>query len=274
MDTRTGKKNWVHSGTSAFLARSNVSPDDQRLYVIQSVDGRILSFNQLTGELNWLVSCDQFEEDCANSVYADFEISYTGEYLIYGDILGRIVALKLGFMLEDFEPTAAPGVDIVDASDNEIWPETSGTNGDNSPSSAALGVIIFLIVLVAIVTTASLSYILFMNSLKTAPHPMQEQHPPDDEPNTTWDYSLPLDLDFAPDKYEDTIISQHKFNLQVEPEFQIPVTPSKGFGRKTLDGQFESMGPIPADRLSLLLGTSSRIAPIREDYSYGALVLV
>jgi hypothetical protein len=276
IDTRTGKKNWALPGKSTFLARSKVSPDDQRVYVIQSVDGRIFSLDQQTGDLNWLTSCDQFEEDCSNSVRADFEISYTGQYLIYGDVMGRINAIRLGDLIEGFEPTAAPGIGMLDPSGNMTWPENSGETGNSSRSGAALGVGIFLITFATIVAIGSLSYIIFMNSLKkTAPHLMQEPHPTtDDDTYPSSDFSLPSDPENAPDKYEDSMISQHQAPLKSRIHLQIPSPTPKEKSWKTLDGWMDNMGFAPADRISLLLGTSNRIAPIKEDYSYGAAVHV
>jgi hypothetical protein len=268
VDTRTGEKNWSIPGTSPFLARSKVSPDDQRVYVIQSVDGRIFSLYQQTGGLNWLASCDQFEEDCANAVRADFELSHTGQYLIYGDVMGRIIALELGDLVENFEPTAAPTVGMLDPSGNIIWPEDGEEADNGSRSGAALGVGIFLIILATIVVIGSLSYILLMNSLKTSPHPMQEPRIPDDETDPSSDFSLPSDPANAPDKYEDTMISQHKVPVQSLLHLQFPIC------RKSSESSLDTMSFAPSDRISLLLGTSNRIAPIKEDYSFGAFVLV
>ena len=274
IDTQTGTVNWSVQGTSTFLAQSKVSPDDQSVYAIQSVDGRIVSYNQLSGDLNWLASCDQFEEDCANSVRADFEITSTGQYLIYGDVVGRIIALKLGELLDKTSSNDGATNDGHYDDNNNLDPpghrpwqkeETAQNTNVDEEKSSAFVISLLLIIFAIVVVALALAYMLVTKRLKTRPHPMQEPYIMDDDdtmPDTNDDYSMPLDPDTAPDKYEDSMISRHKL-------------PTKSLISASMETRsLDSMSVAPADRISSLLGTSNKVAPILEDFSYGAAILV
>lgn len=262
INTLSGNANWKVSGTSAFLSEARVSPDDKRIYVAQSADGRIFCLDQFSGNILWQGSCDQFEEDCSNSVRADFDLSSTGQFLYFSDVKGRLIALKLGDVVELPEPTSAPVWSGPFLPTNDIdWANDQGQGGPNEESG--MGGTITLIVLATLVALASTMYIAMVNRRKRAPHPMQEPSPETDEydPN-------------GPDPYEDSMIIQHAHKQIRVGEFSDEFNP--------LSGSFDSDGSSsihvtnfpPSDRMSVLMGTANRIAPLREDFSYGASVLV
>jgi hypothetical protein len=270
IDTQTGRSIWELGGTSSFLAEACVSPDDQRVYVIQSVDGRIFCHDQLTGELQWVSSCDQFQEDCSNSVRADFSLSTAGQFLYYGDVLGRIIALQVGDLVEPAPTppnspggTSGPGV---------AWPTNNSNNpGEKSSRSRpAVAASVALIVLASMIVIGSTVYIIMINRFKSVPHPQQEPHVIDD------DDSLPTDPGLDP--YEDSMISQHAATKQSQADeaddwYNEPIVIPHS-RNKSINDSFDTISHAAADRISLLLGTSNRITPIQEDYSYGAAVFV
>eukprot|EP00980_Cylindrotheca_fusiformis_P030998 scaffold25699_cov137-Cylindrotheca_fusiformis.AAC.2 len=254
VNTITGKANWKVSGTSAFLSEARISPDDERIYVAQSADGRIFCYDQQSGDSCWERSCDDFEEDCSNSIRADFAVSTSGQFLYFSDVKGRVIALKLGDVAESSEPTAAPVSPDPLLPTNDIdWPSEPDQPREKEGSSMA-GTIA-LIVLAMTVTVASGMYIAMVNRRKRAPHPMQEpvQEPDEYDPNGL-------------DPYEDSMIIQHA-HKQIQPaEF-----PEEYYADESL---LNVPNYPPSDRISVLMGTANRIAPLREDFSYGASVLV
>lgn len=261
INTLNGKANWKVSGTSAFLSEARVSPDDERIYVAQSADGRIFCLDQLSGNFLWQGSCDQFEEDCSNSVRSDFDLSSSGQFLYFSDVKGRLISLKLGDVVEVSEPTAAPIWSGPFLPTNDIdWANDEDQAGPSEGSS--MGGTITLIVLATMVALASTIYIVMVNRRKRAPHPMQEPCPEIDEydPN-------------SPDPYEDSMIIQHAHKQNGMGEFSNEFNPLP----HTFDSD-ESLSNVvnypPSDRMSVLMGTANRIAPLREDFSYGASVLV
>jgi hypothetical protein len=234
--------------------------------------------DQLTGKLQWVGSCDLFEEDCANSVRADFDLSSTGQFLYYGDVMGRIVALKLGDMVA--EPTVAPerSPGVIDL---DHWPTDGHDQGQGeSRSGPTMGGSVVLIVLAAMIATGSSMYIVLINRYKTIPHPQQEPQPPETIETTDTnddDYALPNDPENSPDPYEDSMISQHT-NSSKRDMTELIWNDRSRAKRASLDDSFDnsshSSSRAPADRISKLLGTTNRITPIKEDFSYGASVLV
>jgi hypothetical protein len=261
INTLNGKANWKVSGTSAFLSEARVSPDDKRIYVAQSADGRIFCLDQLSGSFLWEGSCDQFEEDCSNSVRSDFDLSSSGQFLYFSDVKGRLISLKLGDVVEVFEPTAAPIWSGPFMPTNDIdWANDEDQAGPSEGSS--IGGTITLIVLATMVAVASTIYIIMVNRRKRAPHPMQEPCPETDEydPN-------------GPDPYEDSIIIQHAHKENGMGESSDAFNPLQ----RSFDSDESLINVVhypPSDRMSVLMGTANRIAPLREDFSYGASVLV
>lgn len=267
INTRNGKPNWVVSGTSAFLSEARVSADDKRLYVAQSADGRIFCLDQLTGDYLWQGSCDQFEEDCSNSVRSDFDLSLSGQFLYFADVKGRLISWKLGEMEDVVQPTSAPiwsgpflPTGNVDWNSNPV--QEDARNGSKPGGTIAL------IVLTAVFVISSIVYIAMVRRRK---------HP---EPRSL--NSFPDEHTYGPDPYEDSLIIQHS-SKSIHPEVGYPSDLpyvsedySTSFSR-SIDSEDSSMEGAyfhPADRISILMGTANRIAPLQEDFSYGASVLV
>ena len=279
IDSKKGTTLWEMMGNSRFLAEPKVSPDDHRVYFIQSGDGLVYGLKQDGGTVLWAITCDQFEEDCANSVLSEFALSRDGRHLFYGDVRGRVISLELG----GFEaPVPAPTGDSpthIYPLDPTNWPpmsneQASGTRSDVK-RGPTLGGSIALIVLATLVGTGASIYIIFMNNMKTHPHPMQEPQlndavfPSDLGPP-------PTDLANHPDPYEDEIILKHA--AITAKHFRGDQEGSRyyedGISVKDYD-EFDNFSHAPADRISRRLGTSNLIQlPRPEDYSYGASVLV
>lgn len=100
VDSTSGTRIWDFAGSSTFLSEPRVSPDNERVYFVQSSDGQLLSINQQDGTFFWSVSCNDFEEDCSKSVEANFAVSKSGQHIYYSDIFGNVMALEVG----DFVP--------------------------------------------------------------------------------------------------------------------------------------------------------------------------
>lgn len=276
ISTQTGLEIWHMSGTSPFLAETRTAPDNSRVYVIQSADGRIFSQDQLTGKLEWVGSCDSFQEDCANSVRAHFDLSKAGEYMYYGDVMGRIIALKLGDLVDNSGSTSGPGT-----SGTIDW-DAHSQNEEKSKSGSNFGGSIALIILAVLVAIGSTAYVMMVNAFKTVPHPQQEPQPEETietSGRNDDDFALPIDSANAPDPYEDSMISQHTNSSTPTARDVTAFTWNARNRPKTLlddssDNASHASSHAPADRISKLLGTTNRITPIKEDFSYGASVLV
>ena len=101
LNSLTGKRMWSATtrDSSPILAEPVSSPDDERLYVIMSRDGRVVGIDQRKGKILWGFSCgaELLSSVCEKtSVLADFDISSDGQYLYYGDVDGRIISLAVG----------------------------------------------------------------------------------------------------------------------------------------------------------------------------------
>jgi hypothetical protein len=169
-------------------------------------------------------------------------------------------------MEEVVEPTPAP-----------IWSgpffPTSNVDWNNNPmqeevtNGSSPGGTIALIVLTTIFALSSMAYIVMVRRRKYPEPPILD--------------SFPDENIYGPDPYEDSLIIQHS-SKSVQAEVGHPS--ETGYVSDdfiTLSRSFESdesfiEGPYfhPADRISVLMGTANRIAPLQEDFSYGASVLV
>lgn len=267
ISTRDGKSNWVVSGTSAFLSEARVSADDKRLYVAQSADGRIFCLDQYSGDYFWQGSCDQFEEDCSNSVRSDFDLSTSGQFLYFADVKGRLISLKLGEMEELIEPTPAPmWLGPILPTSNVDW--NSDPLQEEAANESKTGGTIALIIPATIFAFSSLVYIFLVRRRKYAT--TQNLEP------------CPEESMYGPDPYEDSLIIEHSAK-SVSPEAVIHTFEAGDVSEdfNIMSRPFESDESLidapyfhPSDRISILMGTANRIAPLQEDFSYGASVLV
>jgi hypothetical protein len=268
------------------LSEPKISPDDERLYIIQSGDGGVAGWNQIDAELLWLVSCDQFEKGCSNAVRAEFSLSRDGQFLYYGDVDGRVIAVKLGEFVTPV-PTVAPvpapptPVIILNPTTGLEWPPPPDLRSQEEENKqvnigVSMGGSIALIVMSATIAVGAVMYITMAHRFRTHPHPQQEPHPIGevgqiDSPGS----HHTSDFEDAPDAYEDAIIFKKRVGRSHATEYD----PKRQFSNDDLY-ENTSVAP-PADRLSLVLGTSNLIQPISppgtpgaEDYSFGASLLV
>jgi hypothetical protein len=282
IDTKSGSRLWDVAGTSPFLAEARVSPDDERVYFIQSIDGRVYAFEQETGGQLWMTSCDAFEEDCSNSVKASFTISRSGQYLYYVDVLGKVIALKLGDLVENETPggaveeeeeaTADPVGQVVEDPD-ETWLGSS-ISGEEPPvkSGPAIGGTIALIILAMLVALASGIYVMLVLRDKSKRKGGAHQRPKDDAPEA--------DEVVGPDPYEDSLISKHDHSLlseDTEPTFWLEENAEPSEMGSLYDECYQQ--PVPSNRFTKIMSGSNRVAPVpvappREDFSLGAAILV
>lgn len=267
VNAQTGEKLWSIPGASEFLSGVRVSPDDQRVYFIQSIDGRLYAYDQHHGVQQWLTSCDAFEEDCSNSVRATFALSRTGQYLYYADVLGTVIALTLGDLKElDLDAPQSPG--IFDNSggafptSSHTSPETDVKSGPSVGGSVALIIIVFMIAI------GSGVYVIILKKEKTRVRKKTSSHRRRAKPE--WQDEDSDDVaSSGPDPYEDSMISKHQLKC---------IEPKKVSSEELInsDGAYpEGSTPYtPSDRPPMLIGTSNRVAPLTEDFSLGAAVLV
>ena len=262
-------------GKSPFLSEPRVSPDDSRVYFIQSGDGLIYAVNQDQGDIVWVMTCDDFEEDCANSVLSEFALSRDGRYLYYGDVTGRVIALELGNYTE--APTATTPTSIFPI-DPTTWSTSTNEETPREQVKLArgrtLGGSIALIVVATLIGTGASIHIIMMNKMKTHPHPVQEHW---DDPNSRSGGDMMVN-DFAsvPDPYEDAIIYKHaKDTAKFFPGNYYNEGDHVGVDDDVLEDSFDNYSYAPADRISHRLGTANQVGTQRlEDYSYGASVVL
>ena len=295
LDAETGKTIWATMGASQFLAAPKVSSDDTRVYSIEEQDGRVFCQEQASGEVLWLASCDQFQTSCANSsVRSEFALSSSGQFLYYGDVLGHVIALKLG---DTTAPTLAP-VATEAPSPAVVTPlyPASGTGEQPAPPGKShlkkgltIGGSIALIIFATVIGVGSSCIIIALKRLKSVPHP-QQMHDQDDKTEEDETYSQTSDQPSSPDPYEDAILSKHPVKRTFVDDASLPrsfVSPKRARFSETQcslsPSQLSSQAiPAPqADRISVLLGTSNCVKPLNspdssepEDYSFGASLLL
>merc|ERR1719506_3399578 len=112
LNSRTGERIWSATTrtASSLLAQPKSSPDDKRLYMIMSQDGRVVAIDQRRGEVLWGFSCgaELLPSVCdKTSVLADFDVSNDGQYLYYGDANGRIISLTVGKISNENLPSSS-----------------------------------------------------------------------------------------------------------------------------------------------------------------------
>ena len=88
----------------------------------------------------------------------------------------------------------------------------------------------------------------------------------------TWHVSADEDIFMSgPDAYEDSMLSA---KTPDSPQtWHEDGSPTAGKGSNFF-GEDDSSGLAQADRISLVLGTANRIAPLQEDFSLGSAVFV
>ncbi len=263
IDTKTGQKLWDLPGASTFLA-AQVSPDDQRVYFLQSIDGRLFAYEQQSGAFSWVSSCDAFEEDCSNTVRASFSLSRTGQFLFYADVLGQVLALKLAEYVT-IDEDVGNGLSEEDSL-NEKQPiselsETSTESTTNEGISTGGSVALIILVLLMAVS-AGVSLFLIRKARGRARRKVDNAHQrstKDDDWFETNKLKLP-----GPDPYEDSMLAKQSPHLELTFQNSIWVDE---ICQRTND-------MATNDRAPKIFGTI-RVTPFQaEDYSLGAAILV
>jgi outer membrane protein assembly factor BamB len=308
LNTKTGIQMWSEKTqkSSQLFSEPKASPDNQRLYVIMSKNGKVHGINQKDGKALWSFGCDENNlpsgSTCATpTVAADFDLSADGTILYYGAADGRIVALTLGHRVVENNkggqspsiPTSTSTVSIVyDGDEKERGPmefdkTTAGTHHGNLVSSAnnqnlgvkIAGTIVAIIVSMA-VTMVSIMYVMRakgvdLRDLRNYRLPRNGFFSKDDggKRHTRVErVGRGRKIPDGPDRYEDQIIASLSEDESIE---------SSQFNTLWVDPTHSNPKPIinddespPADRLSVLLGTSNRIAPIMDNFGFGQAVLI
>ena len=247
---------WKFSGSSPFLA-ARVSPDDNRVYFFQEIDGRVFAYDQNYGALQWVTSCDAFEEDCSNSVLASFTVSRTGENLVYADVLGLVLSLKLGDRGHSQGETGNSDQEGGSIVPKSPLPTVTSKSSSGIPMGGSLA-LVFLSIFVAISSTVSLVMIrrARIRARRKVDNAGQGSLKGNDEHNRTVG---------GIDPYEDSLIAN-----------QIPA--SLPMPRRSSSSWADEMDPLPNQSEptnSTEKGcTSSKVPPLPDDYSLGASMLL
>ena len=264
LDSQTGQKKWQVPGASPFLTGARVSPDDQRVYIIQSIDGWLYAYDQPSGVLMWLTSCDSSQQHCSNPVKATFALSRTGEYLYYADVFGKVMALKLGHLVVesiDHPPTKSPGTFRPPLGSSQA--SSSTPIQTSSKSGPSLGGTVALVIVAMLLAIGSGFYAVLLRRDKIrfrSKGSSQRQS----KKERDGDFSEP-----GPDPYEDSVISEHQRKSTGSQAIWLEETKKQG----SFDSE-EVPASLTSDKRSMLIGTSNRVAPLTEDFSLGAAVLV
>eukprot|EP00536_Pseudo-nitzschia_multiseries_P016012 jgi/Psemu1/312687/fgenesh1_kg.1000_\ len=193
LDARDGSRMWTAttSESSPLLGEPKASPDNRRLYMIMSEDGRVNGVDQRTGKVLWNFGCDADflpeGTECENPpTVADFDLSNDGDILYFGTTDGRIVAITLGHHIEDNKkdekenPTPPISMDTSkdsstftiayddDGFDDETSDDRSaskfdnalGSNNDKQNYGGKIAGSLFAIALSVVVATASVMYVM------------------------------------------------------------------------------------------------------------------
>jgi len=114
IDAYSGETQWREESDSPFVTEARVSPDGTRVYSIEQANGKVVSRDAETGDAVWAVSCatyDAFNPFCQYNVDAEFSLSSDGYDLYYGDVLGSVRSLVVGFDAPpSMPPTMSPTV--------------------------------------------------------------------------------------------------------------------------------------------------------------------
>lgn len=115
LETKSGKTVWKSEGAfrgaiSTEPRLVEMIPDEPKVYVIEGMNGKVRQHDALTGDIDWSFDCSNLGGvSCNDAVQADFSVSPSGNYLYYGDIFGKIVALEIAsFRPATPEPTPEP----------------------------------------------------------------------------------------------------------------------------------------------------------------------
>jgi hypothetical protein len=129
MEAATGSIEWFNDGdrTGGYRVAPKLNEpngETPRVYIIEYERGTVRQHDATTGTLEWQWDCQDSTgtSSCTNHVEAEFSLSPAGNILYYGDVTGKLTALRIA----DFDtpapsqpantnvPTAAPVVAATD----------------------------------------------------------------------------------------------------------------------------------------------------------------
>lgn len=295
LDVTTGDRKWATKTrrSSPILSEPRASPDNQRLYVVSSMDGKMHAIDQNDGKVLWSFGCDekglpQGSKCQPPQVYANFALSYEGTIMYFGATDGRIAALTLGGLEKEEaekEQSASNPTTVTIAFDDdgrgplEFDEFDRKSDGENAlapvPTNRSIGVkiagTIFVIVVCLVIATVSIFFVVRSKGVDL---------------RDLWNYRMPrygkdgklhshvMRVD-GPENYEDQIIAnmsadeeamEEEFNtLWVDPTHSDP----KYYSRDDDDDDNST-----ADRLNVLLDTSDQVAPISDNFGFGQAVVI
>mmetsp|Transcript_9790 Transcript_9790/g.24380 ORF Transcript_9790/g.24380 Transcript_9790/m.24380 type:complete len:819 (-) Transcript_9790:107-2563(-) len=284
LDAKTGVRKWAAKtrNPSLIFSEPKASPDNQRLYVVNSMDGKLHGIDQNTGRVFWTFGCGGKHLPSGSlcvgpTVHGNFDLSYDGSVLYFGAADGRIAALTLGSEEED-QPPSMPATVTIEFDDDVVGPIEFDRKSDvdSLPSNTVdqkvglkIAGTVFAILVCLAVAMISVMFVVRRKGISLS-----------DLGNYRWPrygqskekrHSYVTRLD-GPDNYEDQIIAKLSEDEQsIEEQFNtLWVDPTHSDPKYYVHDE-ESPN---ADRLSVLLGTSNKIAPISDNFGLGQAVLV
>ena len=294
LDAQTGDRKWATKTRhpSPILSEPRASPDNQRLYVVNSADGKMHAFNQNDGNMLWSFGCDEKGlpdgSKCqAPEVYADFALSYEGTVMYFGATDGEIAAIKLGGLeneeaVKEPEPSIPTTVIITfdddgrgplefdreSDKDNALAPaRTNGTFGVKVAGT------IFAIVACLVIATISLLFVVRSKGidLRDLRNYRLPRYGRDGE------FHSRVTRSKGPDNHEDQIVATISADEESDEFNTLWVDPTHSDPKYYNHEGDESPS---ADRLSILLGTSNKVppsttvAPISDNFGFGQAVVI
>lgn len=286
LDATSGVRKWAAKtrNPSLILSEPKASPDNQRLYVVNSEDGKLHGIDQISGRVFWTFGCGGKDLPIGNkcsapTVHANFDLSYDGSVLYFVAADGRVAALTLGSKVEEAKqtPSISTTVSIQFDDDGGPFEFDRKSNVDSLPPTNAMdqnvglkiaGTVVAILVSLAVAMT-SVMYVVRNKGIELRDignyrlprygQPKEKRH----------SYVTRLD---GPDNYEDQIIARLSEDEQsIEQQFNtLWVDPTHSNPKYYVQ---DDESPT-ADRLSVLLGTSNRIAPISDNFGFGQAVLI
>ncbi|VEU35535.1 unnamed protein product [Pseudo-nitzschia multistriata] len=300
LDAKDGSRMWsvTTRESSPLLGEPKASPDNKRLYMIMSGNGRVNGIDQTDGKILWSFGCDKktlAAGECQDPpVSANFDLSSDGHVLYFGTADGRIVALNLGQRIDTKDndlPISTGSSTITIGLDDDDGPlefdeNSIGTFDDelakNEGKGTSVGKIlgsIFAILLSLAVAAVSLMYVAKAkgySSINWTNYRFPRSFGGEKRHSSVSRVRVRVqsqELD-GPDKYEDRIIatlSEDEKSIEDEQFNTLWIDPTHSNPKPTRTNEDD----IPtADRLAVMLGTSNKIAPISESFGYGQAVLL
>lgn len=314
LNSRTGERIWSATTrtASSLLAQPKSSPDDKRLYMIMSQDGRVVAIDQRRGEVLWGFSCgaELLPSVCdKTSVLADFDVSNDGQYLYYGDANGRIISLTVGKISNENLPSSSTTLisDNKNNNNNEAQTNFDAYSTDTSNSITEIdrmssvkkaGLVALSFFLSVLLVGVSAMYVMkskdfdpvsFFSDLSWSDFRIQRKKLPDDYSSSdgigrgmlaveNGNYQPDNSIQDGPDIYEDKFLA----NLSFDDSQNNATIARDTFSTLWVDPTHSKPATSidddsqhrAADRMAILLGTSNRITPISENFGYGQAVMM